>query len=299
LHIVSKSKKDSIKILWEPDRGITVLAEGQSTLGFINVTSYDMQPTEDISVVKESIEPSELAAIWKATSFTISDDINTYNLHGLLYDGSWVTTTGFHVSIVKTDDPEITDRLLIIPAIESFIKLISGSALNITKMEMRRHQNKHLVMVVHTDIGKMRYMISLSNYEFPNYRKFEGELLTKCPNQFTISRAEFSDVLERIGVFVDNINHFVVLDVTPEHMEVTAKSSDKGDKTVEQIAFCGPPPSISDPLHMNSNYDILRKIASENSEEVIDFRYGDMRTSLVLTLGRKEYIIAPMVEVTR
>lgn len=299
LHIISKSKRDIIKMEWEPESSLVIKAEGRSTLKFINVASYDMQPTDDITIVKEDVKASELADIWKATEFTISDDINRYDLRGILYDGSWVTSTGSHISIVKTDEPELDDKLLIIPAFDSFIKLVSSSSLGIKKMEMRRHKDRHLVMVVHTDIGKMRYMISLSNYEFPAWRKFEAELLIKCTNQFSISRDELSDILDRIGIFVDAISKFIILDISPDHMEVTARSMQTGQKTVEQISFCEPAPTISEPLHVSVSYDILRKISTENSEEIINFRYGDMRTPLLLILGQKEYVVAPMVEVMR
>lgn len=304
-YLVSKSKKTSIEVKWDDESGrFVILHEGRSTLDTVPVTNFSTLPGGDITPLIEKLDPKELIEAWAATNFTIAVDLTRYDLRGILYDGNWVTSTGTYISVYKASEehPVLDTPLLIVPALESFVKLISGPTLKIDKLEARRRGESHLVLVVHTPTGKMRFMVVLSAYKFPNWRHAIKMLRERCVNQFKVSRTELMEALNRVAIFLDKSRH-IILDLEQESrtLKITVQKTRSAENTVETISLAEHEDEVIGQTSFRANvgYDILWNITNENREDHLLVNYINGSTPLLITTGNKEYIVATMVEVVR
>jgi len=293
LHSISKSSRKEIKIAFDPD-SITIIAEGQSILRPLNLSFANTIPASEIFPMRDDLTPSELVDIWRSVEFTICQDTSKYELKSIMYDGNWVSTTGSHVSVYKTNIVS-GDRINIIPEFEVFVKLIGTPNIKINRMEMKKHvvggAIKHLVMLIHTDIGRLRYMTVLNAYEFPDWRTIEKRFGT-YENQFTIQRKNLLDALKRIEAFMD-LHKFVILNVTDSGLQVSAQD-ETGEKATETIDFQNAP-AMSEPLYVPVSHDILNNIVSKNGEDLMRVMYKNASSPLRVTMGQKEYVVSPIV----
>lgn len=303
-HIVSKSKRKTIKIIWNyENKYFKVSAEGLSTLNIINTSNWMLPPSDEIESLVKEFDPQELIDAWNSTSFTICGDTNKYALRGILFDGDYATSDSHYVSIFRTDrGKQDFDPLLVAPVLESFIKLLERADFEIDSMEIRKRKDTHIVFIVHTDTGKMRYIVALSAGKFPNWRNFEKEVDERNINCFTVERKRLKNTLSRLSVFVEDAVLFDLKD--NKLIEVSAKASDSVQNSLEEVPITNClqitmgeklEDHIPVELYAYYNHAILLKICSECKSPILIFRYENNSAPLLIKAGENEYLLTAMV----
>ena len=294
-YTTSKSKRENVAIRWNPeDKSFHLRLEGNSRLNVLPVDNWKETPRDNIRTIRE-MDPKEFKQAWASTSFTITPEITRYDLRGIYYDGDWVTSNGHYISIYRAGGKKAS--ILISPDVASFVNLIGSPSLKVVSMEMRVRGDSHLVMIARTETGSLRYMVLLSASEFPNWRVAYDRLKEMNTHRFTVRRRDFEEILGRIAAFVDK-NRFAVLDLNKQTLQVTAKSLDTAENTVEVMPLAKELEEGFEPISIMLNYDMLWNVTSENSEDIIVFNYSNNQTPVLLSVGEKEYIVAAIRETT-
>jgi len=299
-HIVSNSKKKLIKIKLENDK-FKVIAEGVSTLDTLNKDDWFLPPSDKIEPYIDDFPIDQLVEAWDSTNFTITKDITKYDMSGILYDGNWVTTDGRCISIYvpenkkqtkETDEPR--EQLFMSPRIESLVKIIKKK-LGITKIEVRVRKKSLVVFIIHSDIGKLRYMLALNSANFPMYKDVAKRYIEESKNILILERRGLLDTLNRVSIFL-GINRKLQLILENDKLKLIASSGDTAAESYEyvDITESDNPNKVS--LNVNIKYDVLYDIISSNNDECIKIRYKENVTQLVLQLENKFYIISTLIK---
>ena len=303
-HVISKSKKEIIHVKWDP--AVTcfrIIAEGTTTLNTITSQSWIIPPADDIIPFIKDFKIDDLVSAWRSTSFAIAQEISEYDLHGILFDGDWVTSNGNNMAIYSPESgAELaeTPRIFIATAIENFIRLIDSTAINVDSMELRKRRNSQIVIIMHTKMGGFRYMVALNSAKFPDYKTALEKVKNKAVYEMVVSRPELLEVFSRMSIFL-NVHRSVMFDRDNETLRITAAAEDTAEKTTETIPIISHKSpegtGIQDAFHVKIGYDIFNKILSENKKDEITIRYGEDKRHLFAELDNRRYIMSTLREV--